>query len=138
MTNRFLGIALAIITMTTNAQNEIDALRYSTHNLNGTARYTAMGGAFSSLGAEFSALSQNPAGIGMYQFSEITFTPSFNLWHQFLCLSPQSVNLVIPTLKQFRQAQALQNLRPYQNFGFYGSPLANKRKTDPEYQLTNF
>jgi len=79
MTNRFLGIALAIITMTTNAQNEIDALRYSTHNLNGTARYTAMGGAFSSLGAEFSALSQNPAGIGMYQFSEITFTPSFNL-----------------------------------------------------------
>jgi len=79
MINRFLGIALAISTITVNAQNEVDALRYSTQNLGGTARYSAMGGAFGSLGGEFSALSSNPAGIGMYQFSEFTFTPSFNL-----------------------------------------------------------
>ena len=38
-----------------------------------------MSGAFGSLGGEFSALSLNPAGIGMYQFSEFSFTPSFNL-----------------------------------------------------------
>ena len=79
MINRFLGIALAISTITVNAQNEVDALRYSTQNLSGTARYSAMGGAFGSLGGEFSALSSNPAGIGMYQFAELTFTPSFNL-----------------------------------------------------------
>ena len=79
MKNRILGIALAVITVTTNAQNEIDALRYSTQNLSGTARYSSMGGAFGSLGGEFSALSSNPAGIGMYQFSELTFTPSLNL-----------------------------------------------------------
>jgi len=79
MINRFLGIALAISTITVNAQNEVDALRYSTQNLGGTAKYSAMGGAFGSLGGEFSALSSNPAGIGMYQFSEFTFTPSFNL-----------------------------------------------------------
>jgi hypothetical protein len=79
MINRFLVIALAISTITINAQNEIDALRYSTQNLSGTARYSAMGGAFGSLGGEFSALSSNPAGIGMYQFTELTFTPSFNL-----------------------------------------------------------
>jgi hypothetical protein len=79
MINRFLVIALAISTITLNAQNEIDALRYSTQNLSGTARYSAMGGAFGSLGGEFSALSSNPAGIGMYQFTEFTFTPSFNL-----------------------------------------------------------
>ena len=79
MINRFLGIAIAISTITANAQNEIDALRYSTQNLSGTARYSAMGGAFGSLGGEFSSLSSNPAGIGMYQFSELTFTPSLNL-----------------------------------------------------------
>ena len=79
MTNKLLGIAIAISTITANAQNEVDALRYSTQNLSGTARYSAMGGAFGSLGGEFSALSLNPAGIGMYQFAEFTFTPSFNL-----------------------------------------------------------
>jgi len=78
MIKRILVIALAIST-TLNAQNEVDALRYSTHDNLGTARYSAMGGAFGSLGGEFSALSLNPAGIGMYQFSEFTFTPTFNL-----------------------------------------------------------
>jgi hypothetical protein len=77
MIKRILGIAIVIST-TLNAQNEVDALRYSTHNNLGTARYSAMGGAFGSLGGEFSALSLNPAGIGMYQFSEFTFTPIFN------------------------------------------------------------
>ena len=53
---RFLVIALAIITTTVNAQNEVDALRYSTQNISGTARYSSMGGAFGSLGGEFSSL----------------------------------------------------------------------------------
>lgn len=79
MIKRILGIAIAIST-TLNAQNEVDALRYSIQENLGTARYSAMGGAFGSLGGEFSALSLNPAGIGMYQFSEFTFTPTFNLY----------------------------------------------------------
>ncbi|MAU35972.1 MAG: hypothetical protein CMD14_01200 [Flavobacteriales bacterium] len=76
---KILVIAIAISATIVNAQNEIDALRYSTHELSGTARYSAMGGAFGSLGGEFSGLSSNPAGIGMYQFSELSFTPCFNL-----------------------------------------------------------
>ena len=79
MIKKILGIAIAISTLTATAQNEVDALRYSTQNLTGTARYSAMGGAFGSLGGEFSALSLNPAGIGMYQFTEFTFTPSLNV-----------------------------------------------------------
>jgi hypothetical protein len=79
MIKQILGIAIAISTLTATAQNEVDALRYSTQNLIGTARYSAMGGAFGSLGGEFSALSSNPAGIGMYQFTEFTFTPSLNV-----------------------------------------------------------
>lgn len=58
------------------AQNEVDALRYSRLNYSGTARSVAMGGAFGALGADFSTLSQNPAGIGLYKSSEVSFTPS--------------------------------------------------------------
>jgi hypothetical protein len=61
----------------TQAQTEIDALRYSQLTFGGTARYMAMGGAFGALGADFSTLSTNPAGIGLYKKSEFTFSPSF-------------------------------------------------------------
>ncbi|SVE11780.1 uncharacterized protein METZ01_LOCUS464634, partial [marine metagenome] len=59
-----------------NAQTEIDALRYSQNNIVGTARFSAMAGAYGALGADFTTLSYNPAGIGFYQFSELTLTPS--------------------------------------------------------------
>jgi hypothetical protein len=58
------------------AQNETDALRYSQVYYSGTARATAMGGSFGALGGDFSSLSINPAGIGIYQKSELSFTPS--------------------------------------------------------------
>ena len=38
----------------------------------GTARAMALGGAFTSLGADMSAMSINPAGLGMYRRSEIS------------------------------------------------------------------
>ncbi len=63
--------------ITVNAQNEVDALRYSQTTFGGTARSMAMGGAFGALGADFSSLSTNPAGIAMYKKSEFTLTPSF-------------------------------------------------------------
>ena len=59
------------------SQTEIDALRYSQLQYGGTARFTSMAGAFGALGGDFSALSTNPAGIGIYRRSEFTFTPSF-------------------------------------------------------------
>lgn len=58
------------------AQNEMDALRYSQLTFGGTARYNSMAGAFGALGADFSTLSSNPAGIALYKRFEITFTPS--------------------------------------------------------------
>lgn len=42
----------------------------------GTARSAALGGAFTSLGADLSSMSINPAGLGMYRSSEIGFTPA--------------------------------------------------------------
>ncbi|HRY97491.1 MAG TPA: hypothetical protein P5550_00400 [Bacteroidales bacterium] len=62
-----------------NAQNEVDALRYSQVFPGGSARFNALSGAFGALGADFSSLSVNPAGIGVYQSSEFSFTPSLSL-----------------------------------------------------------
>jgi hypothetical protein len=62
----------------TTAQNEIDALRYSQVMFGSTARSLSMGGAFGALGADFSTLSTNPAGIGIYRKSEFTVSMGFN------------------------------------------------------------
>jgi hypothetical protein len=78
MKKLFFTIIIILTAITTSvAQNEIDALRYSQLYYGGTARSTAIGGAFGALGADFSSLSLNPAGIGLYKISEFTFTPSF-------------------------------------------------------------
>ena len=49
-----------------SAQNEIDALRFSSYSSTGTARALAMGGAFSAVGADFSSAWLNPAGLALY------------------------------------------------------------------------
>lgn len=41
----------------------------------GTARSMAMGGAFTSLGADQASMALNPAGLGMYRRNEVTITP---------------------------------------------------------------
>lgn len=58
------------------AQNEEDVLRYSIYDITGTARYMGLGGAYGAIGADFSSLSNNPAGIGLYKKSEFTISPS--------------------------------------------------------------
>lgn len=70
-------ILLSVITV--SAQNSVDVLRYSLTNVGGTARSMGQGGAFGAVGADFSALSINPAGIGLYKKSEFSFTPTFYL-----------------------------------------------------------
>lgn len=76
MKRMIICAAAIMFTMAASAQNDADALRYSMIGFGGTARYTSMGGAFGALGADFSTLSTNPAGIGAYRKNEITFTPS--------------------------------------------------------------
>jgi hypothetical protein len=44
----------------------------------GTARVMGMAGSFGSLGGDMSSLSLNPAGIGVYRTSDLSFTPSVN------------------------------------------------------------
>ncbi len=76
--NLILALLLSII-FSSSGQIVDDALRYSQIFYNGTARFNSMGGAFTALGGDVSSLSQNPAGIGLFRSSEITFSPQ--LYH---------------------------------------------------------
>jgi long-subunit fatty acid transport protein len=70
---------LTIFTGMVYAQTADDALRYSQQHYTGTARSMAMGGAFGALGGDFSSIGINPAGLGVYQSSEFTFTPTMEM-----------------------------------------------------------
>ena len=60
------------------AQSHLDAYRFSQQDYEGTARFTSMGGAFGALGGDFTSLSLNPAGVGVYRSSEFTITPTIS------------------------------------------------------------
>ena len=77
MLKKILIYSLSIIGINSSAQNHIDALRYSKESLFGSARFTAMGGAFGSLGANANSSSYNPAGIATYTTSEFSGTFDF-------------------------------------------------------------
>ena len=59
-----------------NAQNINDALRYSQNEIQGTARYRALSGAFGALGGDMSGVSANPAGAAVFSQSHASFALS--------------------------------------------------------------
>lgn len=73
-----LSISFFLSLLIGNAQNETDALRFSQVFPSGTARAMGMSGAFGAFGGDFSTLSINPAGIGVYRSTEFTVTPAMN------------------------------------------------------------
>lgn len=58
------------------AQDISDAVRYSQSEIQGTARYRALSGAFGALGGDMSAVSANPAGSAVFSQSHASFTGS--------------------------------------------------------------
>ena len=62
------------------AQDFIDnALLFSRQRPSGSARIQALGGTQVSLGGDYSSALSNPAGLGMYNRSEFTFSPGLTL-----------------------------------------------------------
>ena len=105
----FRIISLALLTLTglsLQAQNHVDALRYSQESLWGSARYVSMGGAFGALGANANTPSHNPGGIAVHtnnefsasiSFSDIETTATYNLSNTFdknSCSSIPNLNYV--------------------------------------------
>ena len=60
------------------AQDPVDALRFSRFTATGSARSLAIGGAMTGLGGDISAVNSNPAGIAMFKTSELVLSPGFN------------------------------------------------------------
>lgn len=55
-------------------QSAMDGYNISQPDMKGTARFMSMGGAFGALGGDVSTFSQNPAGLGVYRNSDLSFT----------------------------------------------------------------
>lgn len=78
LTSLFLTIGLVVCALSAAAQNELDALNLSREEVTGSARTVAMGGAFTALGGDFSAIEINPAGIGVLRSNEFSITPAYH------------------------------------------------------------
>jgi hypothetical protein len=107
-----LVIALACIS-TVRAQYVGDAIKYSQNFPTLSARSMSMGGAFSSLGGDFSSTYINPAGLGLYRKSEFVFSPG-------LSLSNTSAEYLGETNDDFKYQLSLSN------FGYVGTYNSNK------------
>lgn len=81
MSRHFLTILSAFILSSTivSAQEVTpkDVMRYNESDLNGTARFKAMSGAFGALGGDLSALRINPAGGAIFNYNTAAFSLSF-------------------------------------------------------------
>ncbi|HEY3403016.1 MAG TPA: hypothetical protein VGK59_06500 [Ohtaekwangia sp.] len=77
-----LGIILTgmlmLIGYVSSAQSYAEsALLFSQSQSGGSSRIQAIGGAQIALGGDYSSVLSNPAGLGMYNRSELTFTPGY-------------------------------------------------------------
>ncbi|HEX9150832.1 MAG TPA: transporter, partial [Flavobacterium sp.] len=74
---KYLFLLITGFTFSAAQSQEItDAMRYAQDNLNGTARFRAMGGAFGALGGDLSSLNINPAGSAVFLNNQIGMTLS--------------------------------------------------------------
>lgn len=83
---RFYKLSLSVILMFfctgVWAQGFVEnALLFSRTKPGGSARIQAMGGTQIALGGDFSSGLSNPAGLGMYNRSEFTFSPGLNFYN---------------------------------------------------------
>lgn len=83
---RSFKISLSVIVMFISsgvwAQGFVEnALLFSRAKPGGSARIQAMGGAQIALGGDYSSALSNPAGLGMYNRSEFTFSPALNFYN---------------------------------------------------------
>ena len=69
---------LALLPFCISGQNIYDVYNISTSYYQGSAKSMAMGNAMGAVGQDFSSISINPAGLGLFRRPTFTFTPSIN------------------------------------------------------------
>ncbi|MBQ7986893.1 MAG: hypothetical protein IJ253_00070 [Bacteroidaceae bacterium] len=77
---KYLALGALFLAASASAQNIYqNAEISSTSDVIGTSRYVSMGGAMGALGADISAIGNNPAAIGLFRKSDISLTAGL-LW----------------------------------------------------------
>ena len=77
---KVFSVTLMLISLSGWSQSFLDnALLFSQTSPGGSARIQAIGGTQISLGGDYSSALSNPAGLGMYNRTEITFSPGYTL-----------------------------------------------------------
>jgi len=71
------GLLLAINYISAQEITPSDAILIGTKQLNGTARFNAMGGAFGAIGGDISGLQINPAGSALSNYNSAAFTGNY-------------------------------------------------------------
>lgn len=75
------GILLQLSCQTGKAQGYVEsALLFGRVKPGGSARIQGVGGAQTALGGDYSSALSNPAGLGMYNRSELTLTPAYSTY----------------------------------------------------------
>jgi hypothetical protein len=82
---KFFGATLSVILLSINfswAQSYSEsALLFSRTQPAGSARILSLGGTQTALGGDYSSALSNPAGLGMYNRSEFTFSPALSFYN---------------------------------------------------------
>jgi hypothetical protein len=72
--NLLLFLVAGLTFSTIHSQEIKDAMRYTQTELHGTARFTAMSGAFGALGGDLSSINVNPAGSAVFNNNQFATT----------------------------------------------------------------
>lgn len=128
-----------LFTLPLHAQSFLEnALTFSQTPPSGSARITALGGASTALGGDYSTSYSNPAGLGMYNRSEFTISPAFNTYSStasYLGNQDQDSRSVIAV-----PGISLVIHSPYQNTdnGFLGGSLGISMTRTNDFNSTGF
>src|SRR3982750_530073 len=71
-------IAMGVYSVSHAQHLDDNALLFSRTVPGGSARIQGLGGAQTALGGDYSSALSNPAGLGMFNHSEFTFSPGIN------------------------------------------------------------
>jgi hypothetical protein len=104
------------------AQDENEVMLFSQYQSMSTARSMALGGAMGSIGADFAAMSVNPAALGKYSKGEFAFTPTFRTSNTTSTYDDKSI-------ADDKTKLAFDNL---------GIVLANRKNQKSGWKATNF
>ena len=74
MKKKIILVLLGLFSSFIHSQDMTDGLRFSQDNLVGTARFSAMSGAFGALGGDFSSINVNPAGSAIFSNNQVGLT----------------------------------------------------------------